>query len=412
MTKLSNTDMNGQPNWRNAPLSDVADIIMGQSPPSETYNRSGDGLPFLQGAAEFGPKYPTPKLHCNAPAKIAEAGDILISVRAPVGEINFAKERCCIGRGLAAVRTHDPRSREFLFYALNYHKAGLTRVAAGSTFAAVRVSDVEEMVLEWPINATEQYEISEILFTADEAVQKTDEAVAELEQLKKGLMQRLLTRGLGHNKFKNTELGQIPQSRTVIALGDLLQEVRYGTSRKANTSGQGYPVIGTPNVLGGELNVDVIRHVELPESERKNLTLQEGDILLVRTNANPRYIGRCAMFPVMEGAWVYASYLIRIRPDPKQIIPLFLVKFLQSRYVRKRFEEMAKTSAGNHNINTQEIRSIKVAVPPLPEQQNIAAVLSELDAKIFMERRRRKEQAALKNGLMQKLLTGKLRVKV
>src|SRR5262245_25648177 len=85
-------------------LASVADLIMGQSPPSTTYNEVGEGLPFYQGKSEFGFCHPTPRLFCNAPIKIAKRNDILISVRAPVGPTNVADRECCIGRGLAAIR--------------------------------------------------------------------------------------------------------------------------------------------------------------------------------------------------------------------------------------------------------------------------------------------------------------------
>jgi type I restriction enzyme S subunit len=91
--------------WKIAKLSDekLAEIIMGQSPPSSTYNKEGKGLPFLQGKMEFGKVYPSPMMYCSQPIKIAEPNDILISVRAPVGDVNVAPYRLCIGRGLAAI---------------------------------------------------------------------------------------------------------------------------------------------------------------------------------------------------------------------------------------------------------------------------------------------------------------------
>ena len=79
-------------------MGEVAEIIMGQSPPSSTYNERGEGLPFFQGKAEFGELYPTPIKYCTSPTRIAEAGDVLIPVRAPVGNINLAKEKSGIGR--------------------------------------------------------------------------------------------------------------------------------------------------------------------------------------------------------------------------------------------------------------------------------------------------------------------------
>ena len=88
-------------------LGEVCEIVMGQSPTSESYNKVGDGLPFYQGNADFGYRWPTPRVWCNSPTKMAEPGDILISVRAPIGALNFAKERCCIGRGVAPLQVRQ-----------------------------------------------------------------------------------------------------------------------------------------------------------------------------------------------------------------------------------------------------------------------------------------------------------------
>ncbi|MBW2615971.1 MAG: restriction endonuclease subunit S, partial [Deltaproteobacteria bacterium] len=89
--------------WEVVPLSTISGINMGQPPSAKDCNEQQDGLPFYQGNAEFGQKYPSPKKWCKRPKKTAEQGDILISVRAPVGDINIAPHKCCIGRGIAAV---------------------------------------------------------------------------------------------------------------------------------------------------------------------------------------------------------------------------------------------------------------------------------------------------------------------
>lgn len=98
-------------------LSDVAELVMGQSPPSESYNESGEGLPFYQGKTDFGATYPTPRIYCCDPKKIAEPGDILMSVRAPVGATNLSNSKACIGRGIAAIRAHGI-DRDFLYFYL------------------------------------------------------------------------------------------------------------------------------------------------------------------------------------------------------------------------------------------------------------------------------------------------------
>jgi type I restriction enzyme S subunit len=100
--------------WQWFKLGDVCDIIAGQSPPGDTYRTSPTGLPFFQGKADFGLRHPVARAWCASPIKVAEPGDILISVRAPVGPTNVAEVRCCIGRGLAAIRPRSTVDRDFI----------------------------------------------------------------------------------------------------------------------------------------------------------------------------------------------------------------------------------------------------------------------------------------------------------
>ena len=101
--------------WKVVRLQEISELIMGQSPPSSTYNKTGRGLPFLQGKMEFGDSYPSPVMYCSNPLKIAETNDVLISVRAPVGDVNLAPYKVCIGRGLAAIR-FNAQIANYLFY--------------------------------------------------------------------------------------------------------------------------------------------------------------------------------------------------------------------------------------------------------------------------------------------------------
>jgi type I restriction enzyme S subunit len=224
-------------------------------------------------------------------------------------------------------------------------------------------------------------------------------------------MQHLLTKGIGHKEYKDTLVGKTPKTWQTVKLGEVLNDIKYGTSVKATSNGQGFPVLGIPNVLGGKIDKSSLRYVDLPESERRNLTLEDGDILLVRTNANPDYIGRCALFENKRGTWLYASYLIRIRPDKQKVLPAYLVKFLQSERARRQFLSIARTSAGNYNINSQGIRAVAVCMPSLPEQQKIAEILSTIDNKLELERNEKVRLERVKRGLMDLLLTGKVRVK-
>ena len=121
--------------WITTLLKEISEINMGQSPPSATYNNIGNGLPFFQGKAEFSELHPVVEKWCSQPNKIAEPNDILLSVRAPVGTTNIANQRCCIGRGLAAIR-YTP-SNKFLFYYLRLIEKKMDEKGTGTTFKAI-----------------------------------------------------------------------------------------------------------------------------------------------------------------------------------------------------------------------------------------------------------------------------------
>jgi type I restriction enzyme S subunit len=181
--------------WEVVKLSDkkLAEIIMGQSPPSSTYNKKGKGLPFLQGKMEFGNMYPSPIMYCSQPMKIVESNDILISVRAPVGDVNIAPYRLCIGRGLAAIRFNLDRANHwFYFYYFQKIKNFLENLGKGSTFKAITKEDLENLKVPYP-SFFEQQKIAEILLTIDKKLELERNEKARLERIKQAMMDLFLT---------------------------------------------------------------------------------------------------------------------------------------------------------------------------------------------------------------------------
>jgi type I restriction enzyme, S subunit len=131
--------------WNAAFVGDHFRVTMGQSPPGETYNEDGSGLPFYQGRTDFGFRFPTRRVFCSAPARLAEPGDTLVSVRAPVGSLNMAEERCCVGRGVAAVR-HASGSRSFTYLVMRSLADDFARFEAeGTVFGAINGTDFKRL---------------------------------------------------------------------------------------------------------------------------------------------------------------------------------------------------------------------------------------------------------------------------
>jgi len=140
--------------WYQGKLIDVCDIIMGQSPPGETYNESENGVVFYQGNRDFGFRFPSPRVYCTAPTRIAEAFDILISVRAPVGALNITLEKCAIGRGVAALRMKQ-FSNGFLFYFMSTRKDLWDRFnSEGTVFGCLNKTEFQKIDLVIPSDTT------------------------------------------------------------------------------------------------------------------------------------------------------------------------------------------------------------------------------------------------------------------
>ena len=177
--------------WKIEPLSNLVNINMGSSPSSDYYNEDNEGLPFYQGNADFGYISPKPTVWCSEPQKTAEKGNILISVRAPVGELNKSNQKCCIGRGVASI-DGEKLVNDFIFYYLKQERQRLESYAQGSTFQSINKSVLESFPVPMPPKE-EQKKIASILSSVDEKIQKEQEYKQKLQELKEGLMQDLLT---------------------------------------------------------------------------------------------------------------------------------------------------------------------------------------------------------------------------
>ena len=167
--------------WKECKLGDIAEINMGQSPKSEFYNQDKIGLPFLQGNRTFGLKYPYFDTYCSEPTKIAKHGEILFSVRAPVGDINIANDEICIGRGLCSINSKD-KNNEFLYYLLHFLKNEIINNESGSVFGSINRTDLSNInVLYPPIE--EQKAIAEVLSSLDDKIDLLHRQNQTLESL-------------------------------------------------------------------------------------------------------------------------------------------------------------------------------------------------------------------------------------
>lgn len=401
--KFKKTEIGEIPvDWEVASLGDVAQINMGQSPSSADCFDYKNGLPFFQGKAEFGAKYPQISKWCNSPKKVARRGDILVSVRAPVGDVNIAPEKCCIGRGLAAIRARENGS-DFLYFVMGSVKGILAKIGQGSTFGAINKNVLLELKILFP-PVPEQKKIAKILSAADEAIEKRKEIIEKTKELKKGLMQELLTRGIGHKKFKKTKIGEIPVNWEVERIGDICEIVGGSTpSTNIKKYWSGNIPWAVPTDIT-KLKSGVISNTEKRITE-KGLSicaaklLPEGSILLTSRAT----IGECAINSTpMATNQGFASLICK-----ENVYNWFI--FYRIIFMRKQLEMLAGGSTFKE-ISKKSIRAIKIPLPRLHEQKRIAEILSSVDTQIKKEIAHKERLENIKKGLMQVLLTGKARV--
>ena len=178
--------------WEVATIDEDFDLTMGQSPPGSTYNEDGKVLPFCQGRKDFGFRYPTRRIYCAAPTRLAAEGDTLVSVRAPVGDINMANEKCCIGRGVAAIR-HQTGSRSYTYYAMQFLQEDFRRYEAeGTVFGSINKENFETLAqFRPPDGIIKGFE--SLVYPMDQSIENNENQSRTLSEIRDALLPRLLS---------------------------------------------------------------------------------------------------------------------------------------------------------------------------------------------------------------------------
>lgn len=396
--------------WVEVPLEKISDVIMGQSPPSESYNIDGIGLPFFQGKAEFTELHPKVQKWCDWQGKIALPNDILVSVRAPVGATNMANLKCFIGRGLAAIRY--PSSPMFLFYFFRLIKNELDKQGTGTTFRAISGDIIRNTLIPLP-PLPEQHRI---VAAIESLFSSLDRGIASLktaqQQLK--IYRQAVLKWAFEGKLTNEEVkdGELPEGWKWVQLGDLIEKPRYGTSKKCDYETSGIGVIRIPNIDNGFIDSSDMKYANFEAKEILDLQLKDGDILVIRSNGSVDLVGKSALITVREENFLFAGYLIRLRPIQTSVLPKFLLMIFTSRIIRSQIENKARSTSGVNNINSEELKKLQFYLPSLSEQHNIvAAIESRLSVCDKLEEtilQSLQQAEALRQSILKKAFTGQL----
>jgi type I restriction enzyme S subunit len=190
--KLVDSDLGKIPEgWVVKRFGDVCNIVMGQSPSSKFYNTNGEGLPFHQGVKDFGTRFPTHKTYCTVDKRVADGGDVLVSVRAPVGRINIANSKLIVGRGLAAIR-HESLLQSFLFYQLKNIFVDEDSMGGGSIFNAITKEDMSNIKFLVP-NESLDRKFDELIGSLDKQIEKLQSQIENIRRTRGLLLPKLIS---------------------------------------------------------------------------------------------------------------------------------------------------------------------------------------------------------------------------
>ncbi|RLG01618.1 MAG: restriction endonuclease subunit S [Thaumarchaeota archaeon] len=406
--------------WKIVRLGEYAEIFGGTTPPKRNPNYWNGKIPwatptditslrsnFINDTSEK----ITEKAVKECSLRIIEPGNVLLTSRATIGFAAINTTPMTINQGITAIIPNKNKIDSlFLVYLLRYMKKILEQLAGGSTFKEISRSTLRSLKIPLP-PIDEQRRIAEVLSTVDEAIRLVDESIAGTERLKKGLMQELLTKGIGHKEFKQTEIGKIPKEWKIVKLGKILVECyRYPTYYNITYVDKGIPEIRGELLKDGQIENDPkkIRYVS-EETAKKfpRVRLMEGDLVISVRGT----MGKVGYVPKeLEGAIITAN-LMRLSPNKQLIHSKYLLHCLLSEKFRFILNALSPYTTIK-TIQASVLKSIPIPLPPLSEQQKIAEILSAIDEKLNLEKKRKRVLEQVKKALMDLLLIGKVRLKV
>lgn len=397
--------------WTLSTLDEVSTVILGQSPSSETYNTNGNGLPFYQGKTEFGDLYPTTAKWCSKPNKIAEAGDILISVRAPVGPTNLCQEKSAIGRGLAALRPKNGMPSKYLLYYLRLIESGWDRKATGTTFKAI----TGDVLRHQEISVAPLPEQKRIVAKIEELFTQLDAGTSALSKVRAGLRRykaSVLKAGMDGTLLGNGKNNdEFPEGWQNVQLADVLSESLTNGKSTPNAE-NGFPVLRLTALKDGRIDLRERKIGAWTKEQAKNYLVKRGDFFVSRGNGSLHLVGRGGLVEQEPDDVAYPDTLIRIRVSPTDCDINYLRTIWNSNFIRNQIETTARTTAGIYKINQKDLESFTFPLPPLEEQRRIVAeverrlsVAREVESVVekALARSARLRQAVLKSAFEGKL---------
>ncbi|HGH0906842.1 TPA: restriction endonuclease subunit S [Staphylococcus pseudintermedius] len=406
--------------FKKVKLGEISIITMGQSPKSEFYSEI-DGTPFLQGNRTFQHIYPVIDIYTKKVTKLANANDILFSVRAPVGDINIAPVDLCIGRGLCAIRSIN-NNQEFLFYLLKSIINELESQATGTIFSSVNKKTLENFIVNIP-NEKQQKNIGTILFNLDKKIELNQKIIANLEELSQTLFKHWFVDfefpNENGNPYKSSggemidsELGNIPRDWEVNELGnyvDIIKGLSYKGAflDKQHERSDSFPLLSISNfnfISGFKSNKTKYYFGDYKERHLVN----PGDILIAATDLTQdrKILGAPAIVPNLNKTMIFSLDVFKIT---ETTIPKYVLYFLLQSAKYREFVEGSATGTTVIRIAKNVILKVPIVI-----DKDISLKFDNL-IKPYMEKiehlsHENQKLTQLRDTLLPKLMSGEIEI--
>jgi type I restriction enzyme S subunit len=357
-------------------------------------------------------------------ATLLPPGSLLVTTRATIGSVAIASQPVATNQGFKNIVPAADAVSGFYYYCLQTLVPEMLRRAIGSTFQEISKSEFERIAAPRPPK-DEQTAIASILDTVDDAIRQTAAVIEKLKKIKAGLLHNLLTRGIDEDgqlrdpirypeQFRDSPLGNVPNEWEVKPLG-MLADIRFSSVDKKSRSGERrvrlcnyIDAYNHEYLTGGESFFMV---ATATEAETAKFALRDGDIVVTKDSETPDDIGIPCVITSQPTDLVCGYHLALIRPDGGRMNSVFLAKQLRHSRMARYFGQVCN-GLTRYGLPTSAFSDASILVPPLPEQNAGAGILRGLDARLFEETRSQRKLTLMKQGLMQDLLTGRVRVPI
>ena len=408
--------------WEVVAIGNVATVTMGQSPAGTSYNRRENGTPLINGPTEFTKKFPIKIQWTTNPTKFCKTGDILLCVRgSSTGRMNISNDKYCIGRGVAAICANTGATQDLLVFHLESAVKIILSLTTGSTFPNIDGKTISTIRFPLP-SPSEQTAIATVLSETDELIDSLERLLAKKRNVKQAAMQELLTgkrrlpgfEGTTSKKIK-TVLGELPSDWGVVPFDDafdFLSSATYSRSQLSESGEVGY-------IHYGDIHTKFSHFIDFSKSVIPKISLQqahgypfikEGDLILVDASEDYSGVGKSVEIRNLgTRAVISGLHTFLLRSKDEKYMNGFKGYVHANPLVKGQFDRLA-TGLKVYGVSRSNLKKVFLPIPKPAEQTAIASVLSEMDAELEALEAKLAKYRATKAGMMQELLTGRIRL--